>query len=78
MRARAKPVADTGAHDPPFDPPGRAPEAGVRTARRGAHARYALSPVPVGPAFGGGGRDLESFGGPPQRPAFVHDAAGQA
>ena len=38
-----------------------------------------MSPFPIasGPALGGGWGDLEAFGGPPQRPPLLRDAAGQ-
>ncbi len=43
-----------------------------------AHARLAELPVAVGPALGGGRRDLEALGGPAQGPAVLDHAASQA
>lgn len=41
------------------------------------HVVLAVVAVAVGPALGGGGRGLEAFGGPSERPSVLDHAAGQ-
>ena len=52
---------------------------GLRCGPRGpvGHPRRPVLPVAGRPPLSRGGRDLEAFGGPAQRPAVFHDAAGQ-
>ncbi|GHA67846.1 hypothetical protein GCM10010345_84390 [Streptomyces canarius] len=74
---RSPPSQDTDLDDPPLGA-GREPaRAVVQAAGAVGHPRFAQRPVAIGPPLSSGGRDLEAFGGPSQRPAALDHAAGQ-
>jgi hypothetical protein len=64
-------------HDLLLDGSRRLARAVVGAAGAVVHPCLAEPPVSVRPACGGGVADPETFRGPPQRPAVVHDTPGQ-
>ncbi|ODA73349.1 hypothetical protein APS67_002612 [Streptomyces sp. AVP053U2] len=69
---------DADLDDPAFGAGRGAARAGARTGGAVGHARLADGPVALGPALGGGRRDLEAFRGASKGPAVLDHAAGQA
>jgi len=70
--------ADAQPDDPPLRPHRRPGRAGMRPGRPVSHPRRTVLAVTACPPVRGRVRDLEPFRRPPQRPAILCDAPGQA
>ncbi len=75
---RSPAAQDADLDDPALGAGRGAARAGTRAGGAVAHAGFAELPVAVGPAPGGGGRDLEAFRSSAQGPVVLDHAAGQA